>query len=83
MRGYGSTTAPPRAEQYNVYALAGDAVGLVHRLGYSKCMLVGHDHGAILSWKLKLMFLTICCSVRFICPVKGPKLPGLEVMRNL
>ena len=84
MRGYGSTTAPPRAEQYNVYALAADAVGLVHRLGYTKCMLVGHDHGAILSWKLKLMFpdvFVVLCALSV--PYNGrPKLPGLEVMRK-
>ena len=85
MRGYGSTTAPPRAEQYNVYALAGDAVGLVHRLGYNKCMLVGHDHGAILSWKLKLMFpdlFVVLCALSVPYKKGRPKLPGLEVMRK-
>ena len=84
MRGYGSTSAPLNPEEYNVYALAGDAIGLINMLGYKKCMLVGHDHGAGLAWKLKLMYpdiFVVLCALSV--PYSGrSKFPGLESMRR-
>ena len=56
MRGYGGTSAPKHKEDYNVYALAGDALALVRHLGYNSCLLVGHDWGAWLAWHLTLMY---------------------------
>lgn len=64
MRGYGSTSKPQDKHEYNVYRLAGDAIGLVNALGYDKCFLVGHDWGGWLTWKLALLhpdvFAAVC-----------------------
>ena len=53
-------------------------------LGYKKYMLVGHDHGAGLAWKLKLMYpdiFVVLCALSV--PYSGrSKFPGLESMRR-
>jgi pimeloyl-ACP methyl ester carboxylesterase len=56
MRGYGRTDCPPRAVDYNVFNIASDIIGLLQAHGLSKCVLVGHDWGAILCWQLGHLF---------------------------
>ena len=84
MRGYGGTSSPKVVHDYNVYALAGDALALVHHLGFSRCVLVGHDWGAWLTWHLALLhpavFTTICA---MSVPYGGyPKVPLLTALRK-
>ena len=69
MRGCGGTNAPKRMEEYNVFSLANDVLGIVKALGYDDCILVGHDWGAWLSWSVALMFPTC---IRAVCAFSVP-----------
>jgi len=59
MRGYGGTSSPKEWQMYNVYTLAGDALAVMHHLGYTHCALVGHDNGASLAWHLALLYPSV------------------------
>lgn len=54
-RGYGSTSRPDSVDAYNVFELASDIVGLVHALGESEAVIVGHDWGAQVAWYCSLL----------------------------
>ncbi|XP_050203643.1 uncharacterized protein LOC126653749 [Mercurialis annua] len=54
LRGYGDTDAPPSADQYTVFHIVGDLVGLLDALGIEQVFLVGHDWGAIMAWYFSL-----------------------------
>jgi pimeloyl-ACP methyl ester carboxylesterase len=50
MRGYGQTDKPAGIDQYTLFHLAGDMVGVVDALGYSDSVIIGHDWGAPVAW---------------------------------
>ncbi len=50
MRGYGETEAPHAADQYSIFHLVGDMVGLLDTLGDRTAVIVGHDWGAPVAW---------------------------------
>ncbi|MGC1679030.1 MAG: alpha/beta hydrolase [Candidatus Binataceae bacterium] len=54
-RGYGRTDRPEAIEAYNIFNLTGDIVGLVHALGESRAIIVGHDWGAPVAWHCALL----------------------------
>lgn len=54
-RGYGWSDAPEPIEAYNIFELVGDAIGLLDAEGIDRCLLVGHDWGAIVAWHVALM----------------------------
>ena len=47
-RGYGRSTCPPEIDDYTVFHLVGDLVGLVEVMGQAEATLVGHDWGSII-----------------------------------
>ena len=49
-RGYGGTDAPPNIDEYTIFHLVGDIVGLVNALGESQAVVVGHDWGSPVAW---------------------------------
>jgi len=49
MRGYGGTDAPSAIEDYDIFHLCGDLVGLIDALGEQDAVLVGHDWGALVA----------------------------------
>lgn len=53
-RGYGQTDKPEAIEAYSQQHLVGDIVGLVHGLGESNAVIVGHDWGAPVAWNAAL-----------------------------
>ncbi len=53
-RGYGQTTAPAAIDAYTQLHLVGDIVGLVHALGESTAVIVGHDWAAPVAWNAAL-----------------------------
>lgn len=55
MRGYGGTDAPPAVEEYTLLHLVGDMVDLVHQLGETRAVVVGHDWGAAVAWNCALL----------------------------
>ena len=46
MRGYGQTDQPDAIDQYTIFHLTGDMVGLLDALGEQTAVIVGHDWGA-------------------------------------
>ena len=55
MRGYGQTQAPEDIEQYTLFHLAGDMVGLLDALGAETAVIAGHDWGAPVAWHAALL----------------------------
>ncbi|XP_053319269.1 epoxide hydrolase 3-like [Spea bombifrons] len=50
LRGFGSTDAPSNLQDYKIETLLQDVRDLIWGLGYSSCVLVGHDWGGTLAW---------------------------------
>src|SRR6059058_2382714 len=50
MRGYGQTDKPEAVDQYSLFHLTGDMVGVVAALGETQAAIVGHDWGAPVAW---------------------------------
>ena len=55
MRGYGQTQAPEDIEQYTLFHMVGDMVGLLDALGVETAVIVGHDWGAPVAWHAALL----------------------------
>lgn len=55
LRGYGGTDRPARADQYTLFHLVGDVVGLLDALDTPRAVIVGNDWGATLAWQAALM----------------------------
>lgn len=53
-RGYGKSDIPPNIEDYDIFQLTGDMVGLVHALGEEQAVVMGHDWGAMVAWNSAL-----------------------------
>jgi pimeloyl-ACP methyl ester carboxylesterase len=55
MRGYGKSDCPEALDQYTLFHLLGDMVGLLDALEASTAIIVGHDTGANVAWQGALM----------------------------
>ncbi|MGB6395114.1 MAG: alpha/beta hydrolase [Bradyrhizobium sp.] len=51
MRGYGKSDAPEAIDQYTIFHLVGDLVGLLDAIEVPKAVIVGHDWGATVAWQ--------------------------------
>src|SRR3954454_13532743 len=51
MRGYGKSDAPEAIDQYTIFHLVGDLVGLLDALEAASAVIVGHDWGASIAWQ--------------------------------
>ena len=51
MRGYGKSDAPEAIDQYTIFHLVGDLVGLLDALEARTAVIVGHDWGAAVAWQ--------------------------------
>ncbi|XIA66122.1 alpha/beta fold hydrolase [Bradyrhizobium sp. TZ2] len=51
MRGYGKSDAPEAIDQYTIFHLVGDLVGLLDALEAPAAVIVGHDWGANVAWQ--------------------------------
>jgi len=54
MRGYGQTDRPNAIDQYSLFHLVGDIVGLVNAIGDKQAVVIGHDWGAPVAWHCAL-----------------------------
>lgn len=54
LRGYHLSSKPPEVSDYRIDALVADIDGLITGLGYSECVLVGHDWGGALAWAVAM-----------------------------
>jgi epoxide hydrolase A/B len=55
MRGYGLTDRPQAIEDYTLFHLVGDMLGLVDALGADNAVIAGHDWGAPVAWLATLL----------------------------
>jgi pimeloyl-ACP methyl ester carboxylesterase len=55
MRGYGGTDRPEAIDQYSLFHLVGDMVGLLDALGAEQAVIAGHDWGAPVAWLAALL----------------------------
>src|SRR5439155_26731678 len=51
MRGYGKSDRPEPIDQYTIFHLIGDLVGLLDALEARTAVIVGHDWGAGIAWQ--------------------------------
>ena len=70
MTGYGGSSKPTEVSRYAALEIAEDVKEVVVELGYSKCILVGHDWGAAISF-------TVASSKSSLVAL-GIKLSGFE-----
>lgn len=54
-RGYGDTDSPEAIDQYTMFHLVGDVVGLIDALGEGPAVVVGHDWGAPVAWHTAML----------------------------
>lgn len=54
MRGYGQTDQPEAVDQYSMFHLVGDMVGLLDCLAIEHAVIIGHDWGAPVAWHAAL-----------------------------
>jgi pimeloyl-ACP methyl ester carboxylesterase len=52
MRGFNWSDKPPRVADYKLDNLVDDVLGLIRHFGHEKAVIVGHDWGAIVAWKI-------------------------------
>jgi pimeloyl-ACP methyl ester carboxylesterase len=55
MRGYGKTGQPQDIDQYTLFHLVGDMVGVLDALDAPQAVVVGHDWGAPVAWHCALL----------------------------
>ena len=55
MRGYGQTGQPHEIDQYTLFHLVGDMVGVLDALDARETVVVGHDWGAPVAWHCALL----------------------------
>ncbi len=55
MRGYGKTDRPEAIDQYTLFHMVGDMVGLLDALGAETAVIAGHDWGAPVAWHAALL----------------------------
>jgi len=51
MRGYGKSDRPEAIDQYTMFHLFGDVVGLLDAFETSSAVVIGHDWGASIAWQ--------------------------------
>ena len=54
MRGYGQTDRPNAIDQYSLFHLVGDIVGVVNVISDKPAVVIGHDWGAPVAWHCAL-----------------------------
>lgn len=85
-RGYGKTDRPEAIDQYTLYHLAGDIVGLVNALGEEQAVIVGHDWGAPVAWHCSLLRPDIFRATALLSVPYSPRrdgdLPPIESIRR-
>jgi pimeloyl-ACP methyl ester carboxylesterase len=82
LRGYNDSDKPKELEAYTIDELVKDVEGVVKGLGYSKCVLVGHDWGGAIAWNFayrypsmldKLIVLNLPHPTKFVEALRTPQ----------
>jgi len=85
MRGYGQSSAPAQAADYDLLTLCADIQGAMDLFGHREVAMVGHDWGAVVAWHLALLEPErIKALVTMSVPYAGrARRPVIEIMREL
>lgn len=68
-RGYGRSSRPPHARDYDSNMHCADLLGLLDALGYEKAVFIGHDFGAPLVWNMAVRHPEKCHAIIAVsCP---------------
>lgn len=51
LRGYGMSDCPEAIDQYTIFHMVGDLIGLMDALNAPSAVVIGHDVGASLAWQ--------------------------------
>jgi len=54
LRGYNESARPPNVRDYRIRCLVDDVAGLIAALGEKRAVVVGHDWGGVIAWKLAM-----------------------------
>jgi epoxide hydrolase 4 len=55
LRGYNESARPTDVRDYRLRCLVDDVVGLIAALGAGRAVVVGHDWGGVIAWKLAML----------------------------
>jgi pimeloyl-ACP methyl ester carboxylesterase len=54
LRGYNESDRPPGVKSYRLRLLMEDVIGLIRHAGAERAVVVGHDWGGVIAWKLAM-----------------------------
>lgn len=83
MRGYGGTDKPADVDAYSILDLVGDLVAVVHALGETQAVVVGHDWGAPVAWHAALLRPDVFRAVAGLSMPFQPRKVGKEPIPTL
>lgn len=58
-RGYNLSDKPKKVSDYNLDVLTADIVGLIEKFGQKGAIIIGHDWGGVVAWRLATQYETI------------------------
>jgi len=75
MKGYGDTDAPTNVEAYGHKAVSDDLVALLDHYNIQKVILLGHDWGGEVVWRMCLYYPNRVLAVGSVCTAYVPRSP--------
>lgn len=86
-RGYGQTDCPEKIEDYNIFQLTGDIIGLVNALGESQAIIMGHDWGSVVTqycslFRPDIFKAVVLLSVPYL-PRMRSNISPIEIMKKM
>jgi len=69
MRGYNKSDKPTRTCDYAIDVLAADVIGLLDYFKTEKGIIIGHDWGAVVAWRVAMLFPQ---RVKKLCVMNAP-----------
>ncbi|EEY58918.1 epoxide hydrolase, putative [Phytophthora infestans T30-4] len=73
MRGFGRSSIPQTVEGYGTKKVTGDLAGLLDFLNISRAVFVGHDWGAVITWRMCMFHPERVIAVCSVCtPYMAP-----------
>ncbi|MCF3964886.1 alpha/beta fold hydrolase [Streptomyces fuscigenes] len=84
-RGYGASSRPEQVGAYSVFRLVGDVAALIADAGAEQAVVVGHDWGASVAWRVAALRPDLVRAVAGLSVPPSPRgrRPPLEGLREL